>query len=259
MFADRGGRGINPVDGTPLADSGVSLRARKRVAIMQPTYLPWVGYFGLMLSVDAFILLDSVQFSKRSWQQRNQIKTPSGPQWLTVPVLSKGKREQLISEVRIDASRQFHLDHLKSLELNYRKAPFFAEMFPAIRQVLSAPPESLSVLDIELIRGIRDALGITTPLLLSSEFEAKGENAILLANICSEVGATEYVSPPGSKVYLDESDAFSRQNMQVKFFQFQHPAYVQQHGEFLPYMSAVDLLFNCGAAGRAIIQKSIAD
>ena len=98
-----------------------------KVAIMQSTYLPWVGYFALMKSVDVFIILDSVQFSKRSWQQRNQIKTESGAKWLTVPVISKGKKDQLIADVKIDYSSKFPESHINMIEQNYRKSPFFGD------------------------------------------------------------------------------------------------------------------------------------
>ena len=228
---------------------------RKTVAIMQPTYLPWLGYFGLMKSVDLFILLDSVQFSRRSWQQRNQIKTASGPIWLTVPVLSKGKRHQLITEVEIDLSRDFPQSHQKALELNYKKAPYFDAYMPQLLSVLGADNRNLSDLTIGLIICLRDALGIATSMRRSSEFEAVGANAELLASICEEVGATEYISPPGSKDYLEKSDAFAKRGIPLGYFNFTHPEYPQQLGDFVPSMSVVDLLFNCGSASLQFIEK----
>src|SRR4051812_27602699 len=110
-----------------------------RVAIMQPTYLPWSGYFGLMRSVDLFIFLDSVQFARRSWQQRNQIKTANGAHWLTVPVNSKGKRDQRIDDVEIDASAQFAGAHTRAIELSYRKSAAFALLAPEILTELNKP------------------------------------------------------------------------------------------------------------------------
>ncbi len=254
-----GQAGPNPDATRSVPQARVSSAPRHglRVAIMQPTYLPWVGYFGLMASVDLFVLLDSVQFAKRSWQQRNQIKTPSGPQWLSVPVSSKGRRDQLIYEVQVDLARDFHQSHLKALELNYRRAPCFAQVFPLLQQSLSEPPSLLAGLNIRLMERMREVLDIRTPMLRSSAMAARGENAGLLANICVEVGAAEYVSPPGSKVYLEESDAFSRLGVPVRYFQFQCLPYRQQHGEFIPYMSAVDLLLNCGAGGREVIEGGI--
>lgn len=226
-----------------------------RVAIMQPTYLPWLGYFGLMQSVDLFILLDSVQFTRRSWQQRNQIKTMNGPLWLTVPVLSKGKREQLISEVEIDYSRDFLRTHQKTLEMNYRKTAYFGALSPQLFEILGADNKYLSGLTINLMLWLRSVLGITTPIRLASEFETSGTKADLLASLCEQVGATEYISPPGSKVYLDESDAFAKRGIPLHYFGFKHPEYLQQFGDFLPYMSVIDLLFNCGSESASLIKE----
>lgn len=226
-----------------------------RVAIMQPTYLPWLGYFGLMQSVDLFIILDSVQFAKRTWQQRNQIKTMNGPLWLTVPVLSKGKREQLISEVQIDYSHDFPKGHIKSLEMNYKKTAYFDIVSPPLFAMLSSSNKYLADLTINQIFWIRDLLGITTPIQLASEFEGVGTKADLLASLCEKVGAKEYVSPPGSKVYLDESNAFIKRGIPLSYFSFTHPVYLQQYGEFLPFMSIIDLLFNCGPENSARLIK----
>ena len=231
---------------------------KKSVAIMQPTYLPWLGYFGLMKSVDLFILLDSVQFTRRSWQQRNQIKSAKDSIWLTVPVLSKGKRDQLISEVEIDQSRDFPQGHQRALELNYKKAPHFDAYMPQLQNLLGADNRYLSNLNIDLINYLRDALGITTPMRRASEFEAVGTKADLLASLCEQVGATEYISPPGSKDYLDQSDAFAKLGIPLRYFNFMHPEYPQRFGDFLPYMSVVDLLFNCGSESMQVIEKGCA-
>jgi hypothetical protein len=225
-----------------------------KVAIMQPTYLPWLGYFGLMQSVDVFILLDFVQFARRSWQQRNQIKTANGPLWLSVPVQSKGKRDQLISEAEIDYGHDFPRSHQKSIEANYKKSAHFDLYSPALFNILNAKNQYLSELTIQLIYWLKEVLGIKTNIRLASEFTKNGAKADLLASICEEVNATEYISPPGSKDYLDESDAFSKCNIPVRYFDFKHPCYAQRFGAFLPYMSIIDLLFNCGEDSLSLIQ-----
>jgi hypothetical protein len=227
----------------------------KRVAIMQPTYLPWSGYFGLMRSVDLFIFLDSVQFARRSWQQRNQIKTANGAQWLTVPVNSKGKRDQRIDEVEIDPTAQFAAAHTRAIELNYHKAAAYGAIAPEILADLNAPQSKLAELTIGLTLKIRAILGIETPVLRSSAMSGEGTKANLLASLCREVGATEYVSPPGSQEYLDESDAFKQAGIPVRYFTFQHPEYPQLFGVFLPYMSCIDMLFNCGDRSLSLIES----
>ena len=214
---------------------------------MQPTYLPWIGYFSLMKSVDVFIILDSVQFSKRSWQQRNQIKTESGPKWLTVPVISKGKREQLITDVQIDySSGKFPESHVNLIQQNYKKSKFFSNYSHDFFNILRKRHKNLSSLSIDLILLIKGMLDIKTTIKYSSDFVTKGSKDELLAELCEHVGATEYISPPGSKVYLDDSDSFLKKNISVKYFDYKHPKYKQINGDFLSYMSVIDLLFNCG-------------
>lgn len=225
-----------------------------RVAIMQPTYLPWLGYFGLMKSVDVFILLDSVQFTRRSWQQRNQIKTANGSLWLTVPVLAKGKRDQLISEVEIDRSQDFPYSHQRAIEMNYRKSSHYSAYSNQLFSIIGADTKLLADMAMAAIVWIRDELGITTPVRRSSEFVTTGTKAELLANLCEQVGANEYVSPPGSKAYLDESDAFTKRGMPLSYFHFAHPEYPQRYGEFVPYMSIVDLMFNVGRDSLGLLE-----
>lgn len=224
-----------------------------RVAIMQPTYLPWIGYFGLMRSVDVFIVLDSVQFAKRSWQQRNRIKTANGPTWLSVPVRTRGRREQLIHEVEIDRDGDFPRNHLAALELSYRKAPHFEAYAPKLLDAIGQAELRLVDLTLGLITSIGATLGIATPIRRARELQACGTKAELLAALADEVGADEYVSPPGSHGYLDESDAFQRRGISVRYFEFAHPGYPQRFGDFVPYMSVVDLLFNCGPASASVI------
>lgn len=225
-----------------------------RVAIMQPTYLPWSGYFGLMQSVDVFVLLDSVQFARRSWQQRNQIKTANGAQWLSVPVLSKGKRDQLICDVELDKSSGFAATHSRSIELSYAKTPHFKEFAVTLMPLLNNSSSLLADMTIALILQLKAQLGIETRVLRASELDAKGTKADLLASLCEQIGATSYVSPPGSKDYLDESDAFEKIGVEVQYYKFKHPEYPQPFGEFLPYMSIIDMLFNCGERSSAMLQ-----
>ena len=224
---------------------------------MQPTYLPWIGYFAMMDSVDVFIILDSVQFSKRSWQQRNQIKTKSGAEWLTVPVISKGKKYQLISDVKIDYSNKFPESHINMIKQNYGKSTFFEEYSEDYFNILRKKNENLSRLSIDLILLIRDLLNIKTEIKYSSDFSTKGLKDELLAELCEHVGATEYISPPGSKVYLNDSDSFIKRKIPIKYFEYKHISYSQLHGEFIQYMSVIDLLFNHDTHSKTISSKLI--
>jgi hypothetical protein len=227
-----------------------------KVAIMQPTYLPWIGYFALMKSVDVFIILDSVQFSKRSWQQRNQIKTESGAKWLTVPVISKGKKDQLISDVKIDYSSKFPESHINIIKQNYRKSKFFSNYSEDFSNIFRKKHKNLSSLSIDLILLIRGLLDIKTTIKYSSDFVTKGSKDELLAELCKHIGATEYISPPGSKVYLDDSNAFAQMGILVKYFDYKHIEYAQLYGNFVQYMSIIDLLFNYGTESKDIIRTN---
>jgi len=227
----------------------------KSVAIMQPTYLPWVGYFNLLNSVDEFIFLDSVQFSKRSWQQRNKIKAVDGFRWLTVPVITKGKREQSICEVEIDGSRKFPSDHISSLMHSYGKSPFYDTYANELFKILGSDFKFLADLNIALICHFCKILGIRTNIVRSSEMDCQGNKSELLAHLCKQLNASIYISPPGSKEYMDQSTVFKENNIEVMYHEYLHPTYNQINGEFEPFMSIVDLLFNCGDLSLQIISS----
>lgn len=226
-------------------------------AIMQPTYLPWIGYFALMDQVDEFILLDSVQFAKRSWQQRNRINTAQGPLWLTVPVATKGLRDQLIADALIQYGGDFPRNHIRAIEMSYLKCPYFDTYGDSLISILETRPERLCELSVRLIEWIRDALAITTPLIRASTMDNKGAQADLLAHLCAQSRTTTYVSPPGSRDYLEASSAFNERNIKVEYFDYSHPEYNQGKNPFETYLSAIDLLFNEGPASMSIIKSGL--
>ena len=229
----------------------------KTVAIMQPTYFPWCGYFALMDMVDEFVLLDSVQFSRRSWQQRNQIKSPNGVIVLTVPVNSRGKRDQLIEEAEIDTSQGFPNSHIRAIEINYRKAPFFSWYAEDLFALMRSNNGMLCDLTTGIIAWLKDSLGISTPLIRSSKLGGVGNKADLLADLCASRGARRYISPPGSRGYLDESSAFKSSGIEVDYLDYEHPVYPQLYGEFEPYMSVIDLLFNKGPDSLIVLRDGV--
>jgi hypothetical protein len=227
-----------------------------KVAISQPTYLPWLGYFDLLDQVDRFVLLDSVQFEKRSWQQRNRIKTPTGLQWLTVPVISRGKTGQHIADVEIREG--FWRDHLRAIELNYRRAPFFDRYYGAVSDLMRSgvPSLRLAALTISLLRWFAEVMEIRTPMLRSSELPVEGKRTNLLAEICGSLGATTYLSPLGSAEYLlNELSILTGRGTEVRFQHYEHPAYRQLFPPFQPYACILDLLFNEGDNALAIIRS----
>ncbi len=227
-----------------------------KIAISQPTYLPWLGYFDLIDQVDRFVVLDSVQFEKQSWQQRNRIKTPTGLQWLTVPVVFRGRLAQKIQEVEIRESG-FSGSHLRAIELNYRRAPFFEKYFGDLKAILAdeASPR-LADLNFRIIQWLMNCLEIRTPLVKSSEVHCEGKRSQLLVNLCAALGADSYLSPIGSAAYLlAELHLFEQGHIEVSFQHYEHPRYRQQFGEFMPYASVLDLLFNEGERAGEIVRS----
>jgi hypothetical protein len=228
-----------------------------KIAIAQPTYLPWLGYFDLLDQVDKFVLLDTVQFEKQSWQQRNRIKTPTGLLWLTVPVVFRGRLRQHIVDVEIREA-DFWRDHLHAVELNYRRTPFFGAYYPALSELLRSASSGLRLaeLTVGLLRWLAEELGIETPIVRSSELSAQGKRTDLLAEICNLSGATTYVSPLGSADYLlNELPILTGRGVDVVFQHYEHPSYRQLFPPFQAYASTLDLLFNEGENALAIIRS----
>jgi len=233
----------------------------KIIAIMQPTYLPWVGYFDLIDRVEAFVLLDNVQFEKQSWQQRNRIRTPQDLQWLIVPILHNGHFGQLICDTRISNS-QFVTKHLKTLQQAYGRAPFFSEFFPEFSQCLTegAGNGNLANLNLGLIRWVMEKLKITTPLYISSHMGCEGKRSSLLVNICRHLSADEYLSPVGSADYLrQDRELFEQSGIRVWLHGYEHPLYRQVYAPFIPYACVIDLLFNEGPRALEIIRSGRRD
>ena len=217
----------------------------KRVAILQSNYIPWKGYFDLIASVDEFVIYDDMQFTRRDWRNRNQIKTPQGPIWLTVPVKVKGKYDQTIRETEIDGA-DWAAKHWKSLVGNYARAPFFKEVAALIEPLYRQDYPLLTVLNRTFLDAVCAYLGIHTSIRDSSEFTLADGKSERLADLCQQLGADEYVSGPAAKDYLDES-VFQRLGMTVSWFDYSgYPEYPQLWGDFTHYVSVLDLMFNCG-------------
>jgi hypothetical protein len=228
-----------------------------RIAIAQPTYLPWLGYFDLLDQVDRFVLFDMVQFEKQSWQQRNRIKTPQGLAWLTIPVVFRGRLNQNIADVNIRVP-DFWRDHLRAIELNYRRAPFFDRYYDELRRRIEMSVANLSLpeLTISLLHWFAEIIGITTPMVRSSELHVHGKRAELLAEICASLGASAYLSPFGSSEYLiDELFALTGRGIEVSFHHYEHPVYRQMFPPFQSYACILDLLFNEGDKALQIIRS----
>ena len=215
----------------------------KRVTIHQPQFLPWLGYLDKIDQSDLFIVLDSVQFKKNEWQNRNRIRTADGCQWMTVPVLHRFG--QLVKDVRINQSVAWRGQHLRALEMHYARAPFRDCYLPELRSLYEASWERLHELNLAVIRWLLGAFGIATPLRCASEWQAREEPTDRLIDLCRAVGASEYLSGPGGGQYLD-IPRFESSGLRLAIQQFHPPMYQQVYEPFMQAMSAIDLLFCCG-------------
>jgi WbqC-like protein family len=225
------------------------------VGIHQPMYLPWLGYFEKMYRCDAFVLLDDAAYSRNYFINRNRIRTKEGWTWLTVPVLSTGKAGQPIREVMVDQGKRWQAKHWKSMSYSYGQAPHFAGHEGFFRGFYSREHARLNDVLMEPMEYLRDAFGIRTRILLSSDLGVPGRKAERLLAICRQLGADSYLSGPSGRDYLDLS-RWKEEGIEVFFHDYRNPVYPQVQGGFFPEMSAVDLLFNCGGESLRVLSES---
>ena len=214
------------------------------VAVHQPQYLPWLGYFDKIRQADIFCYLDNVQYKKNDWQNRNRIKTSQGWQWITVPV--RFQFPEKICEVKINPTMKWRKKHLQALVTNYHRAPFFKQYIDLYEQIYSEDWEYVSELNIDSIERLKAALGLgRKPAIKASQLELREDPTDRLIDICKEVKADTYLSGQDGIKYMD-LERFKENSIKVIIQNFKHPVYQQMFEGFQSHMSVVDLLFNCG-------------
>lgn len=218
----------------------------KKIAILQSNYIPWKGYFDMIAAVDEFILYDDMQYTRRDWRNRNQIKTPQGVNWLTVPVRVKGRYHQKIRATEIDGTDWASL-HWKALVLNYKRARNFDEIASWLEPIyLGESFRYLSELNRRLIEAVCQYLGISTAITNSWDYTLIDGKTERLADLCTKAGGTEYISGPAARDYIEES-VFNDRGIRLTWFDYAgYPEYPQLWGTFTHGVSILDLLFNCG-------------
>lgn len=218
----------------------------KKIAIVQSNYIPWKGYFDLIAAVDEFILYDDMQYTRRDWRNRNQIKTPQGLQWLTVPVKVKGKYHQTIRETEIEGM-DWAGSHWKSLCQNYRRVKHFNAIAQELEPLyLQAEYTHLSQLNRKLIEWVCSKLGITARISNSWDYQMIDGKTERLTDLCVKAGGFEYISGPAARDYIDET-VFAARGIKLTWFDYAgYPEYPQPWGAFTHRVSILDLLFNCG-------------
>lgn len=222
----------------------------------QPNYLPYPGFFEKIARADLFIIVDNVQFVKRGpfgWIHRNKVRTEKGWDWLTVPVLTKGKFTQSIRETRINAAQPWARKHWRTIEWNYRKAPHFGKYADGLRAVFDRKWEWIWELNVELIRLIMGWLEIQTPVKIASEMGVGGHATDLVVDLCAKAGGDTYLSGLHGRDYLDEAK-IREAGIRLLYQEFESPEYPQNvAGTFIPNLSTIDLMFNCGPGSRRLL------
>jgi hypothetical protein len=209
----------------------------------QPAYIPWLGYFDKIASADVFVYLDTVQFEKNSFINRNKIKTPQGALWLTIPVKTKGHTCASLRTTEIDDAQPWRAKHLKSIEMNYRKAPRFEECFPKIEALMLMPESNLAEYCFHQLRFWLDELAIDTQVVRSSKLPVESTKSNLILDICRHFSAGHYLSGALGLNYLIEDD-FRKKGVAIEYQSFTPQAYPQLWGDFIPYLSILDWWMN---------------
>jgi hypothetical protein len=226
------------------------------LVVLQPGYLPWLGFFDQMIRSEIFVYYDDVQFDKHGWRNRNRIKAPSGQaHWLTVPVRHSGLGWPRVLDVEIDHRRAWARKHVGTIRQFYSEAPFLRRYLPELEEMLQRRWQRLVDLDLAVTEMICRWLSIERRTARSSELGIGGERSERLLALCRHFGADRYVSGNAALGYLDTS-LFARNGIAVEWQDYVHPVYPQQHGAFLPHLSVVDLLMNCGDESAAIIMHA---
>lgn len=214
-----------------------------KIVILQPGYIPWCGFFDQMNWADIFVFYDDVQYTKNDWRNRNRVKGPNGPVWMTIPV--NAHHSDLIKDVRMPDNNSWSVKHIKTIQNFYQKSPFFHQYFPDIAGLIAGSCSRLIDFNVAFVQYLNQCLGIKTEIQFSSQLAVKGERTQKLVDICEKLGATDYLSGSAAKDYLN-LEMFAQKHITVHFQNYQHPVYPQLYGTFIPYLSVIDLLFNCG-------------
>jgi len=230
-------------------------------AIMQPTYLPWIGYFDLIDTVDQFVFLDDAQVLKRSWGVRNRILGQNGETFLTVPLTGHKHGEgSSFADTLVDANQKWTKTQLATIRHAYAKAPHFAEVFAQLEALMAAGHATIGAINMDFIRTSAQKIGIATPFMESSQLEGvTGRRDDRLVSICQAIGADTYLSALGSAAYIEqehEGGAFAGSDVGLRYHNFDHPVYPQPQDDFASHMSIVDLLMNCGYTSALEIIRS---
>lgn len=227
-----------------------------KISINQPAYLPWLGYFDRIDYADIHIVLDHVQFEKNSFTNRNKITSNHGPHWITIPVTKGENGSSNINKIRCTKNKKWIKNHLNSISQNYSKAPFFQDYFSPFEKTLLNMVECDNFFELveEINRLLLGFLGITTPIIYSSQLNIQSRKSELILDLCKSQKASQYLSGINGKDYLI-LDSFDKEKIEVLFQAYEHPKYAQKERTFTPFLCILDLLFFHGPSSLNIIRK----
>jgi len=229
------------------------------VVILQPSYIPWRGYFDQIRRADLFVFYDDIQYDKHGWRNRNQIKTHQGKQWLTIPAYTKGVTSGTpIKDVRIDWSKPWTKSHLKSITISYSKAPYFKKYLPMLESIYERRDEFLADFTIAVSILLARELGFTsTRFMRSSEFSnLKGQKTDRVIDVLQRIGATYYICGPSASSYM-EPEKFEAAGIPFEYMQYNYPEYTQLHPPYDPYVTILDLMFMMGPRAAEFISQTM--
>ena len=219
------------------------------VTIHQPEHLPWLGLFNKIAKAERFVILDSVQYEKNYFQNRNRILGTNGVQWLSIPISNKGHMDGSIATTLIASdpkNAKWKEKHLQTIRMSYGKYPYFREVFPVLEEALNIDTDLFCEINISIIKALCDKLDIHPEYLRSSQMNVNGLKSDLILDICREADASIYIAGPSGRDYLD-MDSFKEAGIEVVFNDYHHPIYPQRRSEeFISHLSAVDLFMNVG-------------
>ncbi len=228
------------------------------ITIHQPEHLPWLGFFNKLSKAELFVILDSVQFEKNYFQNRNRIIGTNGVQYIGIPVHSVGHMDGTIAstEIATKTNKNWKIKYLNTIRQSYGKYPYFFDVYPILENAINFDTDYFADINIAIIQGFANALGFHPQYVRSSELGVEGLKSNLILEICKSVNADTYIAGPSGRDYLHMED-FSVAGIKVVFNDYKHPSYPQKKSqEFVPYMSALDLFMNCGfeEARRIILE-----
>ena len=230
------------------------------VTIHQPEHMPWLGYFNKMAKADLYVILDSVQFEKNYFQNRNKIVGSNGVQWLGIPVQMKGHMDGSIRDTKIFGDAKWRVKYLNTVRMSYAKHPYFKEVYPVVEAAIMTETEYIADINIAILTAFAEKMGIRPKFVRSSELGVNGLKSDLILDICKATNATMYIAGPSGRDYLDV-ESFRAAGIEVTYNDYTHPTYPQKKTEeFVPYMSSLDLFMNCGfEEGKRIIMAGNED